>query len=321
MRGARARHLSRHEVRVEPPFRLDLTVSALRRLPTNVVDVLLPDGAYARALRDDHGLVVVRASVARPDALEVTVDGPRAAHAAAVATVRRVLGVERDTTGFERAAAGMPWLRPLVRRMRGLRPPRYPTLWEACVNAIAFQQLSVFAASAIVARLVTALGTRTKIGEVPLWTFPDPESWLAQRTPALRAMGLTMTKLGALRRAAEAIASGALDERTFEALPSADAAARLRRIKGIGPWTAAVILLRGLGRLDVFPPADSSVAHNLARVAGDTRPDIASVVRKLEPQQGMLYFYLLLARLEARGVLPVDGARRYRAPLAGGVAE
>jgi hypothetical protein len=35
----------------------------------------------------------------------------------------------------------------------------------------------------------------------------------------------------------------------------------------------------------------------------------------------MLYFYLLLARLEARGALPVAGARRYRAPLAGGLAE
>ena len=297
-------------MRVEPPFRLDLTVSALRRLPTNVVDVLLPDGAYARALRYNRGLVLVRASLPRPDTLEVTVVGPRRAHAAAVATVRRVLGVDRDTTGFERAAARMPWLRPLVRRTRGLRPPRYPTLWEACVNAIAFQQLSVFAASAIVARVVMALGTRTTIDGIPLWTFPSPESWLAQRTRALRAMGLTKTKLGALHRAAEAIGSGALDERTLEALPSVEAAARLRRIKGIGPWTAAVILLRGLGRLDVFPPADSSVARNLARVAGDTLPDMASVIQRLEPQQGMLYFYLLLAPLEARGALPVAAARR-----------
>lgn len=315
MRGARARHRSRHEVRVESPFRLDLTVSALRRLPTNVVDVLLPDGAYARALTYDGELVLVRARLVRPGALEVIVEGPRRAHATAVAAVRRMLGVDRDTTEFERAAAHVPWLRPLVRRMRGLRPPRYPTLWEACVNAIAFQQLSVAAASAIVGRLVTALGTRADIGGFPLWAFPGPERWLAQRTPTLRAMGLTMTKLGALRRAAEAIATGALDERTLEALPSADAAARLRRIKGIGEWTAAVILLRGLGRLDVFPPADSSVARNLARVAGDTPPDITSVVRALEPQQGMLYFYLLLARLEARGAL-ANAGERYRAPLA-----
>ncbi len=309
MRDTRARHRSRHEVRVELPFRLDLTVSALRRLPTNVVDVLLPDGAYARALAVDGALVLVRARLVQLGTLEVIVEGPRRTHATAVAAVRRMLGVDRDTTEFERAAAHVPWLRPLVRRMRGLRPPRYPTLWEACVNAIGFQQLSVAAASAIVGRLVTTLGTPADIGGIPLWAFPGPERWLTQRTPTLRAMGLTMTKLGALRRAAEAIVSGALDERTLETLPSADAAARLRGIKGIGEWTAAVILLRGLGRLDVFPPADSSVARNLARVAGDTPPDIASVVRALEPQQGMLYFYLLLARLEARGALRDAGVR------------
>jgi DNA-3-methyladenine glycosylase II len=76
--------------------------------------------------------------------------------------------------------------------------------------------------------------------------------------------------------------------------------ALLGRIKGIGPWTATVILLRGLGRLDVFPRNDTSVARNLAFVAGSIPLDIGRVLAALGPQRGMLY-YLLLARLEARG--------------------
>lgn len=39
-----------HTIDVKPPYRLDLTVSALRRAPTNVVDVYTPDGRYLRAL-------------------------------------------------------------------------------------------------------------------------------------------------------------------------------------------------------------------------------------------------------------------------------
>ena len=74
----------------------------------------------------------------------------------------------------------------------------------------------------------------------------------------------------------------------------------LRRIKGIGPWTA-VILLRGLGRLDVFPANDSSVASNIALAAGSAPLDVQSVLDALGPQRGMLYFHLLLGRLEARG--------------------
>jgi DNA-3-methyladenine glycosylase II len=53
--------------------------------------------------------------------------------------------------------------------------------------------------------------------------------------------------------------------------------------------------------LDVFPANDTSVASNLALVSGSTAFDTRSVLTALGEQRGMLYFYLLLARLEARG--------------------
>lgn len=89
----------------------------------------------------------------------------------------------------------------------------------------------------------------------------------------------------------------------LEERASPEAAALLRQLKGIGPWTATVILLRGLGRLDVFPMRDTSIARNLALVVGQVPLDVASVLAALHPQQGMLYYHLLLARLEARGEL------------------
>ena len=75
-----------------------------------------------------------------------------------LALARRILGADRDLGHFDRAAARIPWLAPLAARMRGVKPPRYPTLWEACVNAIVFQQVSLLAASAIMRRLIVALG-------------------------------------------------------------------------------------------------------------------------------------------------------------------
>lgn len=68
-----------------------------------------------------------------------------------------------------------------------------------------------------------------------------------------------------------------------------------------GPWTAAVILLRGLGRLDVFSADDTSVAANIALVAGSAPFDVPRALNALGAQRGMLYYHLLLARLEARG--------------------
>lgn len=288
---------------VAAPYRLDLTVSALRRVSTNVVDVVTPDGQYARVLGGPREPVIARVRQVDSETLAVTLEGSEPAHSGALALVRRVLGVDADLTHFARAAAGLPWLEPLAARMRGVKPPRYSTLWEACVNAIVFQQLSLSAASAIMCRLVTSLGASFESEGVRLYAFPTAQSVRDGADRALRAAGLSAGKLSTLRRVGDALAEGTLDEEMLEKRGSPDAAALLSRIKGIGPWTAAVILLRGLGRLDVFPANDTSVARNLAIVAGSAPPEIGDVVDALRPQQGMLYYHLLLARQEARGDL------------------
>lgn len=295
-----AARVTAHELPVVTPYRLDLTVSALRRLPSNPVDVYTADGRYLRALGGFTEPVIVSVAQARADALAVAVSGRAGDAAPALASVRRMLGTECDVSGFHRRARHTPWLAPLARRMRGLKPPRYPTLFEACANAIVFQQVSLHAASAIMRRMILALGTRVEHDGIPLIVFPTVDRLLEADDAVIRAAGLSAGKLATLRRAGEAIASGELSETILEQRSSADAALLLRRIKGIGPWTAAVILLRGLGRLDTFPGNDSGVAANLARIAGE-RVDAGPIAEALGPQRGMLYFNLLLARLEARG--------------------
>jgi DNA-3-methyladenine glycosylase II len=295
--------LSRHELSVPAPYRLDLTVSALRRLPTNVVDVLTTDGQYVRAFDGAHGPVIARVVQTDPEALTVTIEGEAGDRARTLALLRRMLGADRDITQFDRAAARVPWLRRLARRMRGVKPPRYPSLWEAFVNTIAFQQVSLHAASAIARRLIVGFGPSLEREGVPVYVFPSVGQVLGAEDDVLRAAGFSARKVATLRRAGEALASGRLDEAMLEERSSADAAMLLRHIKGIGAWTATVILLRGLGRLDVFPMNDTSVARNLA-LAGSPEPaDVAGILEALRPQQGMLYYHLLLARLEARGEL------------------
>jgi DNA-3-methyladenine glycosylase II len=269
-------------------------------MATNLVDVYTSDGRYVRALGGFAEPVVVSVEQASADALSVTLGGRACDTRPALASVRRLLGTEVELSEFHRRARTIPWLAPLAQRMRGLRPPRYPALFEACANVIVFQQVSLHAASAIMSRLILALGTRVEHDGVPLAVFPSAEGFLGADDAVIRAAGVSAGKLATLRRAADAIATGAISEAMLEERSSPDAALLLRGIKGIGPWTAAVILLRGLGRLDVFPGNDSSVAANVALVAAD-RVDVERVVQTLGSQCGMLYFCLLLARLEARG--------------------
>jgi DNA-3-methyladenine glycosylase II len=150
--------------------------------------------------------------------------------------------------------------------------------------------------------LILAVGSPVVCdGEVRLHAFPSVDAVLGATDGVLHAAGLSAGKMKTLRRIGDALAAGTLDERMLEERTSLEAAALLQKIKGIGPWTATVILLRGLGRLDVFPMKDSSVAANLAFVADSKPLDIDNVLAALGPQRGMLYYHLLLARLDARG--------------------
>ncbi len=289
-------------VPVTEPYRLDLTVAVLRRFSTNIVDRTTPDGRYVRALGGFEGPVVMVARQAGPGSLRVALSGAPGEEARAVALARRTLGTERDLGVFHRRARKIPWLRAFAARMEGVKPPRYPTLWEACVNAIVYQQISLSAAGAILRRTILALGARTTFAGLELHAFPEIESVIGCDESKLRGFGLSAGKTAALRRAGEALLDGTLDEAMLESRPSPEAAEILCRLKGIGPWTAAVILLRGLGRLDVFPLNDSGVARS-ARAFGDAPVDVEKALEILGDQRGMLYYLLLLRRLDALGEL------------------
>jgi DNA-3-methyladenine glycosylase II len=235
--------------------------------------------------------------------LSVTIEGDCPDEPQTLKLLQKILGTEKDISDFDSRSADIPWLAPLVQRMCGAKPPCYPTLWETCVNAVVFQQLSIHAASAIVRRLIIALGQRVERDPMPLplYVFPGAERFQGATDDTLRATGLSASKVGTLRRVVESLMSGTLEAKELEEASSRDAIAALCRIKGIGPWTAAIILLRGMGRLDVFPANDSGVMSNMARMAGPAFQDPRLVLDALGPQRGMLYFYLLLARLEASG--------------------
>lgn len=291
---------------VRAPFRLDLTSDALRRLASNVVDVVASDGVLYRALRDARGEALVAIRQHDRDSIEVRATGRYADRWLPV--VARMLGTQVDLREWYARSRAIAWLRPIATALRGLKPPRYPTLWEACAHAILFQQISIFAAAAIMRRAVEALGDSITAGGVRAVVFPPPERWLEVRQNVLRSAGLSANKIAHVRATAAAFVEGSVDEASLEALPTPEVAQRLCRLQGIGPWSAALVLLRGLGRLDTFPLQDSGVARSLALVAGRARVNEAALLERLGPTRGMLYYHLLLARL--RNLAPGADGRR-----------
>ena len=282
-------------VSVIPPYRLDLTTHALRRLASNAVDVIGGDGAYYRALRIDGEPSVVRVTQLDGSTLEVQASGTRARKAAAI--VSRMLGADVDVSEWMERSSAFPWLREMARAFAGVHPPRYPDLWEACAYAVVFQQISIHAAAAIMRRMVGSLGELREVEGNEIHIFPAPDTILGADDSVLVSAGLSTGKRMHLRAVAEAILSGDLDEMMIDALSTEAAAAELVRVRGIGPWSAQVVLLRGFGRLDAFPLRDSGVARLIKELSGDSKIALDAILEGLGPTRGMLYFHLLLGKL------------------------
>ncbi len=295
------RFTTRDVIPVTKPYRLDLTVDALRRLAANVVDVVGPDGAYYRALSIGKTPTAMRVTQLKDGSLELQTSARDSR--AVVPIVKKMLGTEYDLTAWRRRSSEIPWLARIARECLGVHPPRYASLFEACSHAIVFQQISIHAAGAIMRRVVEALGERVHIAGADLVAFPRPRAMLQATESVLRDAGLSANKVMHLRSVADAVESGEISEDELESLPTPAASERLVRIRGIGPWSAAVVLLRGFGRLDTFPMRDSGVARTIKLLSGDPEIDVDAVLDRLGPVRGMLYYHLLLGRI--RNLVPV----------------
>lgn len=280
------------------PYRLDLTAQALRRVSSNIVDVFTPDGTYLRALRGEHCVNIIEVQQEADGRLVVRISGRGAA--AHLETVRTLLGTGVNLRRWYRRVAPYPWLAALARDLRGVKPPRYPDLWEALCNGIVFQQLSIAAASTIMRRLVDRFSDPLEHAGVALCVFPAPNMILQGSDQDLLSLGLSRQKVTYLKNAAAAVKSGAITSARIASLATAEALIELQSLNGIGHWSAANILLRGFGRLDVFPMGDTGVAQNIKLLSGDPQISLEDVLLSLGDMRGMLYFHLLLGKLRGR---------------------
>lgn len=302
---------------VRRPFHLEATVRLLQRRPSSLID-LWDGSAYGRVLGADgkYFLCTVRnvGSIDAPS-LELSLE-PRAISRAGLAGIKRtlleVLGLEEDPS-FALPGARAPQLELLEEALRGARPPRFPTLFESICRIIPYQQLSLDAGGVLVRRFVERFGTRLDTADGPAWAFPEPTAVAAASADRFAGIGFSRTKTESLRNVAALVAQGDLAQDEIERLPTEAALRRLDALPGIGPWSAAVILLRGFRRMEVFPPGDVGVMRGLRRILG-AQVAIGPLLERIGERRGYLYFYSLGAQLLERGLIHPRKTRAAASP-------
>jgi DNA-3-methyladenine glycosylase II len=144
-------------------------------------------------------------------------------------------------------------------QFRPVAPERY---FEVLVCSIVGQQLSVKAADTIERRL------RDHLGSV------HPERLIQSSDDELRALGLSRAKAAYSKGLAEAFITGVINPADLEHGDDASIRESLIALKGIGPWTAEIFMMFGLGHLDVWSPGDLGLRRAIEHYFGESTPEI-----------------------------------------------
>jgi DNA-3-methyladenine glycosylase II len=223
------------------------------------------------------------------------------------ALLERMLGIRMDVSGFYRLAQNDTQLEYLASQFRGLKPPRFPTLFEALVNGIACQQVSLTQGIRLLNKLVTACGKTVEGQEAIAYAFPQPEDIAGLEPDAFRKLGFSRQKARAMQELAHKVTDDHVDLEEITTLNDEDALSRLCELRGVGRWTAEYVLLRGMGRLHIFPGDDAGARNKLRNWLGvEEKLDykgVNSIIARWNPYGGFIYFHLLLNDLAQKGEL------------------
>ena len=274
-------------VRPQGPYSLALSArlasDATRRVREGLVTARC-GGGVARAWQSHDGIVTIRSESL--DAAE---------------KLRWVLALDDDHSEFLRRFADDPLLGRATKHFRGLRPVRTATVAQALLRAVCGQLIDSKTARAHERRVIRALSAPDEDG---LCEPPTTAALAAVAPFELRRLGLHERRGAALVR----VCRGLELERLHD-LPTDAVVRRIERERGLGPWSAGVVCLEGLGRFEYGFVGDLGLVKLLRALRG--RPVEAwETAELLEPYgewAGLASVYLL--RGFSRGLIPLPAAR------------
>lgn len=177
--------------------------------------------------------------------------------------IREWFDLDTDLKPFYRMARKDDLLRPLVKAFHGYRIVGQPDLFESLVWAVLGQQINLAFAYTLKSRFVTQFGKQVE-WEGAHYIFPTPEVVSAIRPEELLALQFSRQKAAYTINIAEAFQAGEVSKEKLAGLSLEDAKAELRKIKGVGNWTANYALMKTFRYPDAFPLEDAGL-HNAIR--------------------------------------------------------
>lgn len=156
-------------------------------------------------------------------------------------------------------------------------------LLEDLVESIISQQLSTKAADTIFKRFKGLFQKK----------FPTSEQILATEDDKIRACGLSFAKISYVKSVANAFVSDLIDTEKIKKQPDEEVIQELTQIKGVGRWTAEMILIFTLNRPDVFSIGDLGLRNAIIKLYGITdQKEMVTLSERWKPHRSTACWYL-----------------------------
>jgi 3-methyladenine DNA glycosylase/8-oxoguanine DNA glycosylase len=247
-------------------------------------------GDVARAWQSPDGTVTIRSESAE-----------------AAEKLRWMLAVDDDHSEFLRRVADDPLLGRASLHLRGLRPVRTATVAQALLRAVCGQLVDWKTGRTLERRVIRALQPRDTSVEVAATGLCEPPTTAALAAAApfeLRRLGLHERRGAAIVRLCRSLELERLHD-----LPTDAVVRRIERERGLGPWSAGVVCLEGLGRFEYGLVGDLGLIKLLRVLRG--RPvegwETAELLEPYGEWAGLASVYLLAGL--GRGLIPLPSVR------------
>jgi DNA-3-methyladenine glycosylase II len=155
------------------------------------------------------------------------------------------------------------------------------TVFEHIVKSIIQQQISIRVAFSITNKMVTKFGDQTKVKDNVYFDFPTHQSFVDASLEDVRQCGVSWKKAEYIKTLAEKIVNSKFDPEALRQLSNEQILETLTAFRGIGTWTAEMVLAAGLKRNATVPAGDLGVRRTVSRFYSEDKLLSEMEVRKI----------------------------------------
>jgi DNA-3-methyladenine glycosylase II len=296
------------KVKATAPFNFDLTSQIFQNGDKQIRTYR--DDVFSQILKLNGQLALIKvASIGTVEQPELTVElkanSPLTLEDRRKAReiIKFMFNLNLDLGSFYEEIKGDPAMSQIAKLLYGLKNPTTPTVFEALVDSIIEQQISIKVAVALEEKLVRKLGERLPVDGETYFAFPTPQTLASASVEEIQQVGLSRRKAEYIQEAAQLIVTGKLDLERLKAQKSAEEIVlKLDEVRGVGVWTAELTMLRGMQRLDALPADDFGIRRVISRYYCRGKPIKAAEARQIANAwgrwKGLAAFYLIIAEFK-----------------------